>query len=301
MYQATHPHTRNSDKVDLWISTFDFVGYVLFFHALFTVVHALSIIFWSNWTSDEYTRFHLTPIADVTLGIDYLKQNRFYRFLYELNYFPFLSLRQIAEFKVIHVLFRNTFGVPPDFNFGEYLGKCFERYSLNIIKLSVISWISMLVLYGLNLIRVFSPYSHSFRCGDAEGRDDDENNDDASSFQSSRCDLSYLRMFVICSIVLEAYVLVVFLVGRVYTLRLLQKAGVNEINRREDDLEYFLDEEAAREHEYLQGQQIARSSSNVSVPILKKSTSQKRRMSMNTFSNLIGEVTSYFLCLLFSL
>jgi hypothetical protein len=296
MYQATHPH--NSDKVEVWIGTFDFVGYVLFFHAIFTVIHASSIIFWSMMTSREYTRFHLTPIADVSLGIEFLKQSSFYRFFYEWDYFPFLSSRQIAEFKVIHVLFRNTFGVPLDFRFGEYLGKCFERYSLNIIKLSITSWIVMFILYGLNLIRILSPYAHSFRCSrnhadDKVERSGNDDNDDPPAFQSSDCDLSYLRMFVLCSVGLEIYVVIIFMIGRVYTLKLLQKAGVSEINRSEDDLGYFLDEEAAREHEYLQAQQISLSVSptpagpNESVPLLKKK-SQKRKMTMNTFTNLIG-------------
>jgi hypothetical protein len=285
MYQASHPN--NSDKVERWIGTFDFVGYVLFFHAIFTVIHALSIIFWSILTSREYTRFHLTSIADVSLGIESLKQNRFYRFLYELNYFPFLSSRQIAEFKVIHVLFRNTFGVPLDFNFGEYLGKCFERYSLNIIKLSITSWIVMFILYTLNLIRILSPYSHSFHCDQQDG--DDQHDDPAHTadrqLRASSCDLSYLRMFVLCSLALECYVFILFLIGRVYTLRLLKKAGVNEFKGGEDDLAYFLDEEAAQEHIALSQQQPQQTL----PPISDNSKLKHRRMSIKTFSKFIGE------------
>jgi hypothetical protein len=280
MYQATHPH--NSHTLEVWIGTFDFVGYVLFFHAIFTVIHALSIIVWSMLTSREYTRFHLTPIADVSVEIEFLKQSDLYRFLYQLNYFPFFSSRQIAEFKVIHVLFRNTFGVPLDFNFGEYLGKCFERYSLNIIKLSVTSWIVMFILYGLNLIRILSPYTSSFHC---DHQEEDDNGDSlVRQLRASSCDLSYLRMFVLCSVALECYVLILFMVGRVYTLRLLKKAGVNEIKGDEDDLGHFLDEEAAREHIALSRQH------QQSIPSVTENSEPKhRRMSIKTFSKFIGQ------------
>lgn len=286
MYQAAHPHS--SHQVEVWIGTFDFVGYVLFFNAIFTVIHALSIICWSMLTSQEYNRFHAIPIADVALGIEILKENRLSRLLYNLNYYPFLMSRQLAEFKVIHVLFRNTFGVPLDFNFGEYLGKCFERYSLNIIKLSVISWIVMFILFGLNMIRVFSPYSHSFRCESHE-----EKRHLSSDQGRSGCDLSYVRLFTSCSVLLDVYVLCLFVIGRVYTLRLLRKAGVNEISSHEDDLSYFLDEEAAREHEFLLSQNQQASDRN---SIATANPSQRaKRLTMHTFSNLIGITLNYTL------
>jgi hypothetical protein len=313
MYQAATP--SSSSKVQTWISTFDFVGFVLFFHALFTVIHALSIIIWSMLTSLEYNRYHSIPIADVSLGIELMKENSsFSRWLYELNYYPFLLARQKAEFKVIHVLFRNTFGVPLDFNFGEYLGKCFERYSLNIIKLSVTSWIIMFILYGVNLIRIFSPTSRTFDCnanahddshstseeeghqyGDEMTSSSEHGDDHVNPSRTSSCDLSYVRLFTLCSVVLEGYVLVVFFIGRIYTLRLLKKAGVKEISRTEDDLAYFLDEEAAQEHIALQKQQTKLVAINESSPLV---TNGRRRMSIKTFSKFIRKA---LLCLSLSL
>lgn len=300
MYQASQPDT--SENVELWITSFDYVGYVLFFNAIFTVIHAFSIICWSILTSKEYNRFHLISIADVSFGIEILKENRFYRFLYNLKYYPFLTTRQVAEFKVIHVLFRNTFGVPTDFNFGEYLGKCFERYSLNIIKLSVTSWIVMFILYGLNMIRVFTPSSHSFRCEAADTthsptpHHDDEtvghtlSSEDESDHSSltSTCDLSYIRLFAACSVFLELYVFCLFMIGRVYTIRLLKKADVNEINSREDDLAYFLDAEAAREQEDLLGQH-QKPSTEIPDSV---SRQRSKRMTITTFSTLIGKAKS---------
>lgn len=328
MYEATHPNS--SDTVHLWINTFDYVGYVLFFNAICTVIHALSIILWSLRTSAEYNRFHSISITDVSSRIEKLKQDWFFRRIYELNYYPFLPTRQIAEFKVIHVLFRNTFGVPIDFNFGDYLGKCFERYSLNIINLSVISWVVMFVLYGINMIRIHTPYpNNSFKCeesndnndssehrmlmmittmiwnnlsnngnnGDDNGNNGDDhnnheyyNNNNSTSHNNSNhlnnCDLSYVRFFTICSGILEFYVVFVFMIGRVYTLRLLRKAGVDGISNNEDDLVYFLDEEAAREHIHLQKDSIPESSPKT------------RRMSIKTFSKFIG---TFFIFIKFSI
>jgi hypothetical protein len=316
MYQASNPNS--STKVQTWISTFDFVGFLLFFHAIFTVIHALSIIIWSMLTSQEYHRYHSIPISTISLDIEKIKESPFYSFLYKLNYYPFLTCRQKAEFKVIHILFRNTFGVPLNFNYGEYLGKCFERYSLNIIKLSVTSWIVMFLLYGLNLIRILSPTPKQFDCNphetqvhETEVHESEENDrgggggggaladtslwnirilseDDETFTGASGCDLSYVRMFTLCSVMLECYVIVVFFIGRVYTLRLLKKAGVNEITRDEDDLSYFLDEEAAQEHIALQ-KQAKLSSVNENAPL---APTRGRRMSIKTFSKFIRQSLS---------
>jgi hypothetical protein len=311
MYQASSPNS--SSEVQLWISTFDFVGFVLFFHAIFTVVHALSIIIWSMLTSTEYHRYHSISIADVSSEIETLKENPFYHFLYHLNYYPFLTSRQKAEFKVIHVLFRNTFGVPLDFNFGEYLGKCFERYSLNIIKLSVTSWIIMFILYGLNLIRIFSPTSNAFDCDPRQNDHDDGGStpaehtlwnvrtlkgedDDLNLSVKSSCDLAYVRMFTLCSVMLECYVVIIFLIGRVYTLRLLKKAGITEISDNEDNLLYFLDEEAAQEHITSHITEL----SPVNEHSTTSATPSRRRMSTKTFSKFIRKSPSLAPSLLIS-
>jgi hypothetical protein len=309
MYKASQPNS--SSQVQEWISIFDYVGYVLFFNALFFVLHALSIIVWSIRTSFSYGIFHDTSLADVTHLIDQLKEQTFLRYLYESNYNPFLPLpRQIAEFKVIHILFRDAFGIPNDFSFGAYLGKCFERYSLRIIHLSLTSWIVMILLFGCNLIRIFTPsqngtfncdhFTHDERSGD-DGHSATELKEESDTFFSSsttsssstsssvpsNCEKSYVTLFCGCALALLLYVFVIFFLGRVYTLRLLAKAGVEGIQGIDDDLTYFLTEEATRELNL----KSVRPDLGDDIILLhkRKNRSQSRRMSLTTFTKKIGK------------
>ncbi len=355
MYEASQPGT--SPEVHHWIAIFDYVGYVLFFNAIFFVVHAFSIILWSIRTSFDYGKFHDSSLADITQSIDNLKKNYVFRHLYESNYNPFLPLpRQMAEFKVIHVLFRDTFGIPTDFAFGDYLGKCFERYSLNIIHLSLTSWVMMLILYGFNMVRIYTP-SVTFHCVHSEPHDststsepshrrsllydlssgsiygggieydydsesgsnsthDDHHSvtDDHHSSELNEedknisCDEAYVRLFCVCALVILCYGFLIFFIGRVYTLRLLRKAGVEGIHGVDDDLTFFLAAEATRalneKEETEKSKEKERESSNSKssssnpdniddIILLHRGNTrsqQSRRMSLATFSKKIGEL-----------
>jgi hypothetical protein len=272
IYQAIQ--AKPSESVYEWIVVFDYVGYVLFFNALFFVIHAIAIIIWSVEASHQYNIFHSASMADILQSIEGIKKSSLSRFFYESNYNPILlKPRQMAEFKVIHVLFRDVFGIPDNFEFGEYLGKCFERYSLNIIHLSVSSWMIMLFLHGLNLIRVYTPSIHrSFDCEEGQ----------------KGCLKSYVALFCIFELLLFCYVLLVLFIGRVYTLRLLRKLNVEGIRGADDDLAFFLTVKATQE---LENKTPSKKAESDDIILLHRGNPQIRvhRMSMTSFSRKIGQ------------
>jgi hypothetical protein len=275
IYQAIQ--TNPSELVFDWIVVFDYVGYVLFFNAFFFVIHAIAIIVRSMQASLQYNIFHSTSMADILQSIENIKKNSISRLFYESNYNPIVPKpRQMAEFKVIHVLFRDVFGIPDNFEFGEYLGKCFERYSLNIIHLSVSSWIIMILLYSFNLIRVYTPSIHrSFDC------------DSKAQNSGDDCLRSYVVLFCICNLFLTCYVLSILFIGRVYTLRLLRKYNVEGIHGADDDLTFFLTEQATQE---LEGNEITTKNEVDDIILIRKRNPQIRphRMSITSFSKKIG-------------
>ena len=71
------------------------------------------------------------PIELITLKS---QQSKYYDFLFNLTYLPFSRFREKIEFKLLHVLFKETFPrLPEDFSFNLYLSKSFEQYSLKIM------------------------------------------------------------------------------------------------------------------------------------------------------------------------
>jgi hypothetical protein len=224
---------RVSPSTSTWIVTFDWVGYLLFFNTIFYVWHAVCIILWSIFSSSEYHRFHVIPLIDVCQQIESVKNFPFQKILYGISYYPMNLTRQYAEFKVIHILFRDTFGIPSDFEFDAYLSKCFERYSLNIIKLGGTSWLILLILHGLNLIRIYLIPTPQLRCTEPEvsaethrylAADESQTHHAPSPYD---CNKGYTRAFLLAGLLLIIYVVVTFIIGRIYTLRLLSKGGVD--------------------------------------------------------------------------
>ena len=103
MYQATHPASRNKE----WLEVFDFIGYVLFFVAIFFIAHGVYIMVISFLLAKKYSSYHSTPVAAVVREITNLNSDWSNR-LYRLRLLPLSALRGLAEFKIVHAIFRDT-------------------------------------------------------------------------------------------------------------------------------------------------------------------------------------------------
>jgi hypothetical protein len=248
MYMAFYPKEAHSE----WIHVMEFCGYVLFFVSIFFVAHGLYIIGLSLFSAKQYDIYHSTPISEILQRIT-VTQQTWKESLFDFRYLPFSSLRSVAEFKIIYALFRDTYWLPSNFDYGSYLTGCFERYSLRIVQIGKFSWSVMFVLGVLNYLRVkyFGP--DAFNCkgfktaegvshgggggggthstadyhslGDdhpTEGEGDDQSSHEGLGGRygiTHKCADVHLQLFFFCGLVVTLYVLAVYLFGRTYVIR----------------------------------------------------------------------------------
>ena len=214
MYQAANASSKSDD----WINILDFVGYVVFFVSIFFVLHALYIIGLSLASSKKYEQFQSQSLADVLKEISDLPYfGRLQRVLYSWRFGSFSRLREKAEFKIITALFRDTYLIPYNFNFGLYLSGCFEKYSMRIINISYSNWMFLLILLMGNYLRVKFGNLETYNCeGFRTTSGDDVKVDDGTS---NRCAILQLRFFCVCGVLIAFYVCGVHFMGRVYVIR----------------------------------------------------------------------------------
>ena len=275
----------------------DFVGYITFFVALFFVAHAMYIMILSMHTSTVYENLHDISVANAIELYTKKMTNNFQNFIFNIPYLPVSTLRQVMEFKIVYSLFRDTYWLPPDFDYGSYLGRSFEKYSLRMINIGLSSWVIMILLCILNYVRiVFARYGLMFTCSnyarDTNGTD--TLNTSSASFWygesdverrldsvTHECSLMHLQIFLMCGLLVALYVFSLFLIGRYYLQRLVARAGVTET---EDYYKFLILEESitlkqttSRKIEILGKKASFNSSRAVANPQV------KRRMSIGTF------------------
>lgn len=262
--------------------------------AIFFVAHAMYIMILSMHTTKVYDRLHCHSVAD--LMTDYTKEmeNKINAFLFTVPYLPVSSLRQAVEFKIIYALFRDTFWLPSDFDYGSYLGRSFEKYSLRMINIGLSSWVIMIFLSGVNYVRILLGPSLDFLSCDSgadiinnqtiEISGTQEWNPFVDPFYEQRllksklshdCSFMHLKIFVICGTMIAFYALTLFLIGRFYLKRLIGRAGATTTS---DYYKFLMLEES------ITLKQTA--TRNIEIKIRNNDGNKKkngRRMSINTF------------------
>lgn len=276
MYQATDTKSNLSDLFRI----VDYVGYILFFVAIFYVAHALYIMFVSVLTSTHYERMHALSLADILEEYITLSNTWMGKFYKVLSIFSLSSVQRQIEFKIIYALFRDTYWLPPDFDYGAYLSGCLARYSQRIINVGVYSWLIMVLLALFNLMRVKVFGQVFFGCTSSE--EDDDIDDVATSshrqlnsfhMSNGTCEEEHTYLFLISGFCLCCYTSVLLWVGQVYSRRLIGKAGVTTVDAYED---FIVFEESSNIHVEVQRRIEVQTDGN-------KSKTKGRRMSINTF------------------
>ena len=274
-----------------YITEIDFVGYITFFVALFFVAHAMYIMILSMHTSKVYSHLHCMSVADI-IG-DYTNMcSNLSKFFFEIPYLPISSLRQAVEFKIIYALFRDTYWLPSDFDYGSYLGHSFEKYSLRMINIGLSSWVIMIVLCGVNYARIVLGKSIDFlSCHSNFYNTHNVSSVDEEGFESwdpfavhrtleeqlsQECSHMHLMIFVTCGAAIAIYVLALFLIGRFYLKRLVARAGVTHTS----DFYKFLmlEESITLKQTATRSFEVKRQSNSVM-------SKKGRRMSTNTLKN----------------
>jgi hypothetical protein len=236
MYQATH---LDSDLHDLFRVT-EFVHYILFFVAIFYVAHALYIMFISMMTSSRYEKMHAQPVMNVLDRYAKLERTWYGELVTSIPYISFDITRSTAEFKIINALFRDTYWLPFDFDFGSYLSGCLGHYSLHMINIGIYCWMILVILSLMNLARINLLPNSAFNCHGIQYETDFHHgysNDTYSGGHRSRllassgsddhavpivtqeCNSQHVHLFLICGGLLCCYTLLLFVVAQIYLSR----------------------------------------------------------------------------------
>lgn len=243
LYNASSPH---SASVNEKIVIFDIVHYIIFFICIFFVMHALYIMVLSVFSAKTYERLHFMPMSEVIQRIVHTETSSLYNFAFK--YLPFNSLQRTIEFKVIYVLFRETYNLPRSFDYGSYLSGCFERYALKVLNMGVWSWIILCVLAVANYTRTKVDGDTNYSCemkSDYYSHNDDHDDTPnihrmlagtSTEVASRECVLMSIKYFTVCAAGLCAYIFVLYVVGRMYEKKLVAKAGVT----KHEDYEAFI-------------------------------------------------------------
>jgi hypothetical protein len=233
MYRAKN---EASGLDDLFRVT-EFVEYILFFLALFYVAHCLYIMFISVVTSNSYEKVHAQSVLNILERFSNFEKTISAPILSALSYLPLSRTIQEAEFKIIYALFRDTYWLPLNFDYGAYLSGCLATYTHKLINIGVHSWVILISLSLLNLARLELFGNSAFNCHGYQytddlhhsPTDDHQPTDDhhrllSSSTSAQRhvtqhCARQHLNLFFICGALLCLYAVLLYWIAQVYMKR----------------------------------------------------------------------------------
>ena len=254
MYNASEENP--SETVELWIISIDFGHIILFFVAIFFVVHAFLLINSSRGIGKKYIERNCITVCDLVVEVEKTFESSIGKYFYKQNYIPFSPVRESVEFKIYQLLFKHIYCLPDDFNFAYYLTGCFEKYALRSVEMGITTWGVLVCLIMTNFIRVY--FHIGFSCPEVSATDDhsddhsptyaptvharylessydgDMNTDidvDTGSYARylgstaatqvvhDECYIDMVVLFLFCSVVFVAFVLVLLVMARVYEVR----------------------------------------------------------------------------------
>lgn len=223
-----------ADAGSEWVLGIDYAHIVLFFLTVFFVLHALYFMKKSLASNSVYRRKYTKELTDMIKELDVVETNPQASFFYYLQYLPFSQLRDQVEFYLVASLFRDTYWLPLEFNFADYLSGCFSRYSLKTIDRSFYTWLVILVIVVLNFGRVmlgleFSGCTKTIYTDDHAAATDEPHRLLSGSavpeHKNTDCVLSLVKLFLISAGMLCLYTFIMMLVCRLYKIRLIYRIG----------------------------------------------------------------------------
>jgi hypothetical protein len=213
---------------------------VLFYLAFFFVIHAFYLIVISILGAKDNDRLYALSIRDVR---DLIPPDASWLTKFIFNHSPISAIREKFEFKIYHVLFRDTYKwVTSDFDFASYLSGCMQQYALRIMSTGFISWLILLVLIVMNYLKIRYGKGGYFNCGgykyekahyynSTDHYEETPHVVSASSSSSSErnvsdyCARQSLRMFFLCGVCLCIATLIVLFFSHYYRKALIHRTG----------------------------------------------------------------------------
>lgn len=214
-----------------WIQSIEFIHIFLFFVSIFFVIHVFYLMRTAIKESARYLRIHREKDKSVIDDLKSLKSsNGLESLIFKWNYLPFSSLRDRAEFKIIHALFRDNYCLPDDFDFALYLKGCFEFHALKTIDIGIFSWLVVMILCVINYLRMHLHGGFNCSHNEAQYAKDAGFRRELGSLSSLpaagssqnmtfECHMKQLKLYFLCAVLLGIYTIVVLYFSRLYELR----------------------------------------------------------------------------------
>lgn len=242
-YKNTH-----SEAGTKWIKGIEFAHILLFFLTFFFVGHALFLMRKSIVSRAYYRTTFSQGVSTVLSEAPNIMKNPIEYFLFKFHLFPAIGTKDRMELWLMHELFRDTYWLPHDFNFADYLSGCFDQYILKTIDRSFFTWIVLISLSVLNYARISlhigfqtcrnpnheSATSHRFlvtmehngvttrllggSSGGSSGSTD-SSSAEAIEHEQQICNYNMFRLFLFFGGILVIFNLVVVYIARLYRVR----------------------------------------------------------------------------------
>ena len=190
---------------------------VLFFMAIFYVLHAFLLILLSRTVASEYERYNETTIQQAASMI-LKKGNYLQEYLFRSKYLPGSHKREMAEFKIMEIYFQETYGLVHSFPFSEYLSGCFEKFSLSLLEIGPIGWLVVMLVAAINLARIKAMKDMDLRCTSA--REEPVSSESTNSvYVDEECATFDLFVFLVGGFFISIMAIILLIVTRVYETR----------------------------------------------------------------------------------
>eukprot|EP01041_Mallomonas_annulata_P002189 gene2189-4259_t len=222
--------TQYAEEAHSVVLALDYCHILLFFVALYFVFQSFLLIRLSDYLAMQYEKFHFAEISAILSE---------YKSLNHTNFLKYDNLRRGIEFKTLGIFFHQSFKLPYDFGFSDYLTVCFEKYALRLLDIGPFTWASVIILALINYGRVIAMKNMDLRSDDSctlsrSGSHDvvdTSHNTTARYLASTGLDIDPhcadfdLKVFLTGGAMLTGFVIILLIVSRIYELRLLKKAG----------------------------------------------------------------------------
>lgn len=239
-YKNTH-----SEEGTKWIKGIEFAHILLFFLTFFFVGHAMFLMRKSIVSRSYYRTIFSQGVDEVLNDAPNIMKNPLEFFLFKFHSIPAIGTKERMELWLFHELFRDTYWLPRDFNFADYLSGCFDQYILRTIDRSFFTWIVLMLLSVLNYGRIRlqvgfktckrppTAEDHRIRYLMATEEKDESmarllggTSSDGSSasaqeslYDEETCNYNMFRLFLFFGAILIVFNLIVVYIARLYRVR----------------------------------------------------------------------------------
>lgn len=237
LYEAHKP--RSADERD-YRAAIDYVHVLLFFMALAFVIHSCVFVTGSIFLCKEDMEFHKTPLEKVLDNIH--SMSTLSRCLYRHEMVPGSKVREIVEFKMLHILFKKTYNFDNTFDFSLYIKKCFQEQVLSLLEQRFHIWVGLFITAILNLIRVKVTQVAEYPCAKPRLLETDD---------PLNCSDYDATTFLVGGLLLCLFATFLGALSRMYEIRMVRMVGADSVLDYEAMLQYEIVKPMQRLAEHL--------------------------------------------------